>query len=96
MEKDKLQEYKDSAWKAKTENEWKEVMLLIKAAVENDPGAATYLRNYCKGILPKKREWWEKSKNRPVINKAPVFRDDVQDEMKRAFTAIANYYESRK
>lgn len=79
MEKERLQELKDKAWQTKTQTEWDDVMQEIKQAVEGDNYAATALRKYCKQILPKKREWFEKAANRPQFTAKPkmLFSEDT-------------------
>lgn len=90
MEKERLQELKDKAWQTKNQTEWDGVMQEIKQAVEGDNYAATSLRNYCKQILPKKREWWQKTANRPsIVKNNYIFREDEGKAFIRLCDAIA-------
>lgn len=71
MEQTKFQDLKDKAFGAKSEIEWVQVMQEIKTAVVGDDKAADAIRDYCKKILPKKREWWSKQSDKPKFNNTP-------------------------
>lgn len=89
MEKERLQQLKDMAWQTKSQSEWDGVMMEIKDAVEGDNYAATALRNYCKQILPKKKEWWQKTANRPsIVKNSYIFREDEGKAFIRLCDAI--------
>lgn len=98
MKQELYKELKDKAFAAKTEEGWREVMNEIKEAVKDDASAAESLRKYCKSILTKKKEYWQKQKSKPQWTakpKTPVFSDDTQHAIQRMCNAIAAYYEKQ-
>ena len=71
MDTQKYKELKDKAFSAKTEEEWKVVIEEIRAAVVNDQPAEEALRNYCKSLLAKKKEYWQKCAKKPQFQAKP-------------------------
>lgn len=61
MTKEVMNELRNRAFQAKTQEEWKKVMEDIKNVLENeDDNTKNYLRQYCGNLLQKKKEYWAK------------------------------------
>lgn len=61
MTKEVMNELRNRAFQAKTQEEWTNVMLDIKNILEGeDDNTKNYLRQYCGNLLKKKKEYWSK------------------------------------
>ena len=61
MTKEVMDELRNRAFQAKTQEEWGKVMEDIKNVLEGeDDNTKNYLRQYCGNLLKKKKEYWSK------------------------------------
>lgn len=61
MTKEVMDELRNRAFQAKTQEEWGKVMLDIKNVLEGeDDNTKNYLRQYCGNLLQKKKAYWAK------------------------------------
>lgn len=96
MQREEIQKMKDKAFQARSEKEWNDVMLAIKEAVAADENAASLMRNYCKTLLPKKREFWAKypSKNQFQAKPKMMFSEDTDRAIGELARSITKYINS--
>lgn len=97
MQTEKYQELKNKAFQAKTKDQWDAVMEEIKEAVADDKNAATALRNYCKQILPKKKEYWAKYPKKQGFQAAPkmMFSPETDKAIGDLARALTKYFEKK-
>lgn len=86
MTKEVMDELRNRAFQAKTQEEWKKVMEDIKNVLEGeDDNTKNYLRQYCGNLLEKKRAYWAKypqkeKKTFPVKNSF-IFQDNLAEAL---------------
>lgn len=93
MTKEVMDELRNRAFQAKTQEEWGKVMEDIKNVLEGeDDNTRKYLRQYCGNLLQKKKEYWSKyapkeKKTFPVKNSF-IFQDNLAEALAEYITVL--------
>lgn len=93
MTKEVMNELRNRAFQAKTQEEWTKVMLDIKNVLEGeDDNTKNYLRQYCGNLLKKKKEYWSKypskEKKQFPIKKTVLLDENLSKKIEEYYSLL--------